>query len=121
MRESNAQKNMPMAAPDEAKTEAPGLRVGEGAWKWPPVWPYDGNFFKRKVELENSKQKNNPLSNPMSMMTGAGGGGMMDGIGKEGDNSTTTSGVEFDSIQYWNENENVKTELDPRVAEKITK
>ena len=114
---------MPMAAPDEARGEAPGLRVGEGAWKWPPVWPYDANFFKRKVELENSKDKNNPLSNPMSMMTGAGAVGMMNGIGKEGDNSTsaTSGGVEFDSIGYWKENENVRTELDPRVAEKITK
>jgi len=120
MRESNEKKNMPMAAADEAKSEAPGLRVGAGAWKWPPVWPYDNNFFMRKVELENAKvDKGNPMANMM------GGGGMMDGIGQEGDADSTSAAASggddlFDSIKYWKENDQVLTELDERVAEKIT-
>ena len=65
MREEQEKKNMPMASADESKNEAPGLRVGANAWKWPPVWPYDSNFFKRKSEM---KARN--AAAPMSMLTG---------------------------------------------------
>jgi hypothetical protein len=50
MREEREKKKMPMAAPDEAALEAPGLRVGKNAWKWPPVWPYDATSFVPKNE-----------------------------------------------------------------------
>ena len=33
MREEKAKKNMPLASDEERGTEAPGLRVGKGAWK----------------------------------------------------------------------------------------
>ena len=39
------EKKMPMASREEAKGEAPGLRVGAKVWKWPPIWPYDREFF----------------------------------------------------------------------------
>jgi len=111
MREKEDKKNMPMAAPDEAKVEAPGLRVGRDAWKWPPVWPYDSTFFKRQAELDASKNNANPLANPMQMMGGVTEGENGDSGGDE---------VLFDSMAYWKKNGEVKTELDERVAEKIT-
>jgi hypothetical protein len=52
MREEDAKKKMPMALPEEAEREAPGLRVGEQAWKWPPVYPYDRELFRRPDEEE---------------------------------------------------------------------
>ena len=131
MRESNDKKNMPMAAADEARAEAPGLRVGAGAWKWPPVWPYDNNFFKRQVELD-AKAKDNAGLNPMAQMmggaAGAAGGnsspfGALDGDGNKiaGDGEENKEEELFDSLKYWDEKKEVKTELDERVAEKITK
>mmetsp|Transcript_32585 Transcript_32585/g.60243 ORF Transcript_32585/g.60243 Transcript_32585/m.60243 type:complete len:665 (-) Transcript_32585:82-2076(-) len=111
MREKEDKKNMPMADAAEARSEAPGLRVGANAWKWPPVWPYDGNFFKREVEM-NAKANANPLANPMQMMMG---GDAPDANG--GENSTDVS---FDSLKFWGEKSEVRTELDERVAEKIT-
>lgn len=120
MRENNAKKNAPMANPDEAKSEAPGLRVGANAWKWPPVWPYDSNFFKRKSEM-GSKGGQSPLANPMGMM-GGGANGMMGGAAAGGgENGTDVKGAEFDSLKFWEENGDVSTDLDPRVVEKITK
>ena len=130
MREGNAPPP-PMANPDEARLEAPGLRVGASAWKWPPVWPYDRNFFKRQVEIDEGKNgngdSNNPLSNPMAMMTGGGGGGDVFGNmankeeGEEVDGEGGGSKEVFDSLQYWQGKSEVRTELDERVAEKITK
>ena len=37
MREEQEKKKMPMASEQERAYEAPGLRVGSSAWKWPPV------------------------------------------------------------------------------------
>ncbi len=45
MREEKAKKKMPMATQEEAQYEA----------KWPPVWPFDSTFFKRKEEIENQQ------------------------------------------------------------------
>ena len=51
MREEQAKKKMPMASEEERRDEAPGLRVGRGAWKWPPVWPYANNELYEKMRL----------------------------------------------------------------------
>lgn len=136
MRENSNKKNMPMAAPDELRLEAPGLRVGATAWKWPPVWPYDTSFFKRKVELDaDVESKKNG---------GAGAGGLLGGMGGmmnsdvssvgiatsmngSSDGADTDTAVEkvmktatlFDSLKYWNEKHDVLTDLDERVAERI--
>ncbi|KAL9184798.1 hypothetical protein ACHAXT_002575 [Thalassiosira profunda] len=115
MREGNAQKNAPMASSTEFKSEAPGLRVGEGAWKWPPVWPYDGNFFKRQVELD-AKSKNNRLD-PMSLMGGGAAGGAVGETAEGGENAT--SAELFDSLAWWEGQKDVGTGLDERVAERI--
>jgi len=105
MREEKEKAKMPMARADESKNEAPGLRVGENAWKWPPVWPYDRNFFKRKSELEAQKS----ASSPLNMMTGQ----LPIANGDGADPST------FDSLGYWEKMSDVRTDLDERVAEKI--
>lgn len=130
MRENKERTNLPMANPDESKLEAPGLRVGSNAWKWPPVWPYDTNFFKRKVELEvGSKNRNeNAAAGMKGLLTGAAaaGGGMntSNELEKTENGSNDAEGASllvFDSLKYWSEQKNVLTELDSRVAEKITK
>jgi len=100
---------MPMANPNEARNEAPGLRVGANAWKWPPVWPYDANFFKRKSEMNGKNTASNPMMNMMS--------NPMDAFEKKDvpkvDENT------FDSLKWWDENKDVTTDLDERVADKI--
>ena len=121
MREKNDGKNMPMASRSEAKSEAPGLRVGEQAWKWPPVWPYDANFFKRTVEIE-AMGKNS--QSPLSQMMGGASMGADDSSTKGDVNAVGIAGGEdqlFDSLEFWEEKREVRTELDERVAEKITK
>lgn len=120
MREKNDGKNMPMASRSEAKSEAPGLRVGEQAWKWPPVWPYDANFFKRTVEIE-AMGKNS--QSPLSQMMGGASMGADDPSTKGDVNAVGMAGGEdqlFDSLEFWEEKSEVRTELDERVAEKIT-
>ncbi len=52
MREEDAKKKMPMASDKEREKEAPGLRVGSEAWKWPPVYPYEEDLFMRPDEEE---------------------------------------------------------------------
>ena len=131
MRGDEQGKNMPMSSLDEARLEAPGLRVGKDAWKWPPVWPYDSNFFKRDSELVAEKEAKKDM-NPMSALMGSGAAealkGSADGVEangvknvEESEESGSDGGITFDSLKYWNDNENVKTELDERVVEKITK
>lgn len=110
MREKDDKKNMPMASSEESRNEAPGLRVGDGAWKWPPVWPYDSNFFKREAEM-NDKGNANPLANPMQAMMG----------GDDANGGENGTDVVFDSLKFWDEKKDVMTELDERVVEKITK
>jgi len=109
MRNEKEAKNMPMANPDEAKKEAPGLRVGVNAWKWPPVWPYDNNFFKRKSEMTGKNNAANPMLNMMNPM---------DAFEKK-DVPEVDENV-FDSLKWWEEKKDVITDLDERVAAKIS-
>ena len=108
MREEKEKAKMPMARPDEAKNEAPGLRVGETAWKWPPVWPYDRNFFKRRSELDAAKNAASPL-------------GMMSSMPTPDANGEVVEQNVFDSLGYWERVKDVKTDLDESVADKIRK
>jgi len=110
MRNEKEAKNMPMANPDEAKKEAPGLRVGVNAWKWPPVWPYDNNFFKRKSEMTGKNNAANPMLNMMNPM---------DAFEKK-DVPEVDENV-FDSLKWWEEKKDVITDLDERVAAKISR
>lgn len=123
MREKKAAENQPMYSADAMAKEAPGLKVGAGAWKWPPVWPYDSQFFQRKVEMEGNKGGAGALG-ALAGMGGMGGmGDMMAGAtgSKEGEEEEGEEAKTFDSLGYWAENEGVATELDVRVSTKITK
>ena len=51
MRENQAKKRMPMIDAKDAQGQAPGLRVGGNAWKWPPIWPYDQDFFTPNEDI----------------------------------------------------------------------
>ena len=101
MREEKAKKNMPMASVEEREGEAPGLRVGSGAWKWPPVWPYGNNEFVRKDEIVEDKPKGgNPLN------------GMM-GMPETTDEAEEEKIDVLDVLDYWgNEKTDIKTEID---------
>ena len=54
----------------------------------------------------------------MESADGAEANGVKSSVEEE---SSGDGGITFDSLKYWNDNENVKTELDERVVEKITK
>ena len=69
----------------------------------------------------NAAQVKNALSNPMAdLIGGAASASSEGGKGDPGDESLDDGSV-FDSLNYWDENKNVQTELDERVAETITK
>eukprot|EP00549_Striatella_unipunctata_P018840 CAMPEP_0118688402 /NCGR_PEP_ID=MMETSP0800-20121206/8901_1 /TAXON_ID=210618 ORGANISM="Striatella unipunctata, Strain CCMP2910" /NCGR_SAMPLE_ID=MMETSP0800 /ASSEMBLY_ACC=CAM_ASM_000638 /LENGTH=632 /DNA_ID=CAMNT_0006585659 /DNA_START=53 /DNA_END=1952 /DNA_ORIENTATION=+ len=55
----------PMVTENELAAEAPGLRVGAGAWKWPSVWPFEEDMFKRKDEIPNQQ-----INDMVSMLSG---------------------------------------------------
>ena len=88
------------------------------------------------MELEasanGSKSKENAAAGMKGILTGAAavGGGLNTNAnnnnserGDEGENNFAKEGdaLLFDSLKYWNEKKDVFTELDARVAEKITK
>mmetsp|Transcript_2795 Transcript_2795/g.4290 ORF Transcript_2795/g.4290 Transcript_2795/m.4290 type:complete len:641 (-) Transcript_2795:122-2044(-) len=108
MREDQAKKKMPMASDEETFAEAPGLRVGTGAWKWPPVWPYDDSMFKRKEEVE----KQNSMT-PMQSMLASGA--------MANPEAPTDGKDEFDPLKYWGSDKaGVDTELNAETASKLT-
>lgn len=91
---------MPMANEAEKEGEAPGLRVGDGAWKWPPVWPYDGDAFTPKEDI---KQK--PQGSPLGTMLGQ--------VPKIEDIEEEDEGEKFDIMNYWSEEKaNEMTDID---------
>jgi len=108
MREEKAKKNAPMATEEDLRGQAPGLRVGASTWKWPPIWPYDQNFFTPKADIPQAPAGPNPMA---QMMTGA-------------PMPPTPQVVEvekLDPIQYWQvEKADVKTEMDADAVERLT-
>jgi len=114
MREENRKKNMPLASADERDREAPGLRIGTGVWKWPPVWPYDPDLFARSGE---EITKTSPAAgNPMALLAQA-----SQGVGaadiSAGDSVDETK---LDVKKYWGETmKDVTTDLEEAAAEKL--
>ena len=114
MREEQAKKNMPMASDTERSNEAPGLRVGTGAWKWPPVWPYEGDAFTPLEEIKKPK----PAA--ASAMGGLLNGGMP---------NLPTAAVEdeeeiekLDVMKYWGEEKaEVMTDIDAEAIDALKK
>jgi hypothetical protein len=113
MREEQEKKKMPMASDDEQRNEAPGLRVGGNAWKWPPVWPYEQEFFTPKDDI--------PKPDPAAQLGGMAsllGGGMP----QTSTVDDTAADIEkLNPIKFWSEDRSdVKTELDEEAAAKLT-
>jgi hypothetical protein len=109
MRENQAKKRMPMIDAKDAQGQAPGLRVGGNAWKWPPIWPYDQDFFTPNEDITTP----NPAAqmNPMGMLT----------LSQQPIDIQSDEKVDkLDPVQYWGqEKADVKTELDPEAAERL--
>ena len=127
MQEDKMKKKMPMADPSEAANEAPGLRVGATAWKWPPIWPYDAGFFVTAKSFEQSQQKKQ-MSQMTSTLTGIAQIPKSD-QGMVGANATAlTNGAAdtkdaqdvFNPLKYWGEDvAQVTTDMDPDAVAKL--
>ena len=102
-----------MASDDEKIGEAAGLRVGDGAWKWPPVWPYDGDSFTPKQDI-----KKPPMASPMSGMLG-----QLSGVPTipEVDVEEEDEENKFDIMNYWQEEKaSVTTDVDEEAARSLS-
>jgi hypothetical protein len=109
MREENAQKKMPMASETEREGEAPGLRVGDNAWKWPPVWPYDGDAFTPKQDIKKPAAQASPLSSMLGQAP------VVEEVDEEEEEET-----KFDVMKYWQEEKSdVTTEIDEGASKSI--
>eukprot|EP00591_Stephanopyxis_turris_P012426 CAMPEP_0195529612 /NCGR_PEP_ID=MMETSP0794_2-20130614/32220_1 /TAXON_ID=515487 /ORGANISM="Stephanopyxis turris, Strain CCMP 815" /LENGTH=623 /DNA_ID=CAMNT_0040660941 /DNA_START=247 /DNA_END=2118 /DNA_ORIENTATION=- len=109
MREDKAKKNAPLVSEEEISRDAPGLRVGNQSWKWPPVWPYEEDFFVRGGDKT-------PELNPNAMNMMMNGGAMP--------TPRADADVEeeelMDSLKYWGEDKvDVLTEIDAEAADKL--
>ena len=109
MREENAQKQMPMAQDEDREGEAPGVRVGGSAWKWPPVWPYDRDAFTPKEDI-----KKPPQGSPMGSLLG-----QMPVVPEIDENEEEES--KFDVMKYWQEEKATQTtDIDEPAAKKLS-
>ena len=113
MREENEQKKMPMASDDERVGEAAGLRVGSNAWKWPPVWPYDGDSFTPKADIKKPAG-----ASPMTGMLGQlGGMPAIPEVPLEEDDEED----KFDIMKYWQEEKGTETtDIDAAAAQSLS-
>jgi hypothetical protein len=112
MREEKAKSKMPMANEEELRGQAPGLRVGGAAWKWPPVWPYEQNFFTPPEDL--------PKPDPAAQLNGVASmiSGSMAAPAKA--EIEVAEEEKLNVVKYWTEDKaNVRTELDPESVEKL--
>jgi hypothetical protein len=114
MREDKQKAKIPMATEGELKGQAPGLRVGGNAWKWPPVWPYDQNFFTPPEDLSKP--------DPTAQLSGM--AGMLSGVAQVPSPSEVEVNEDdkLDPFKYWKEDKAmVRTELDEEAVEKLKK
>mmetsp|Transcript_29712 Transcript_29712/g.43595 ORF Transcript_29712/g.43595 Transcript_29712/m.43595 type:complete len:649 (-) Transcript_29712:29-1975(-) len=111
-REEQAKKNAPLATDDEKSAEAPGLRIGKDAWKWPPVWPFADDLF-----VPQKEEAATPAPNPMATV-------MQQQMGGTDALPPTPEKVEVEKLdmkKYWQEEMvNESTNLDPLAAAKLT-
>ena len=109
MRAEQAKKNRPMASPEEQIGEAPGLRVGTGAWKWPPIWPYASDEFIPTEDIASN------APNMASMLTGSmGGPSLPEDIAEKEEKK-------LDVVKYWGEEKgDVQTEIPKESAVELS-
>lgn len=115
-RDEQEKKRMPMASREEAKEEAPGLRVGASVWKWPPVWPYDKEFF---MATEDIPQKQVSMNEMASMFSGI--QQSPEQLAAQADaTSEPEDDTKLDVLKYWAEEKaDVRTEMDAEAVEKL--
>jgi len=114
MKAEQAEKKKPMIESEDAKGQAPGIRVGGSAWKWPPIWPYADDFFTPTEDLEAPPDASQSLKSMAGMMNAA-------PTMPESEEVETNEIVKLDVIKYWGEEKgNVRTELDEEAVEKLT-
>jgi len=108
MRAEQAKKNMPMASEEERDGEAPGLRVGTNAWKWPPIWPYATDEFIPTEDIASN------APNMATMMSGSmGQPPTPEDIAKKEEEK-------LDIMEYWGEEKGtVKTEISDDSAKMV--
>lgn len=112
MRDEKNKANQPMATTDERQGQAPGLRVGGSAWKWPAVWPYDKDFFTPPEDIPKA-----PSSNQLGDMAG-----MLSGVAQVPTpaEAPVQEVEKMDLVKFWkDEKGNVLTELDEEAVEKL--
>jgi len=101
-----------MRSEEQAKKEAPGLRIGSTTWKWPAIWPYDQSFFIPTLQV-NAIEKQTQMQGMTSMLTG-----VAQAPGTEA--AAADSIPEFDPLTYWGEEQvDTETGLDPEAKEKL--
>jgi len=105
MKEKEAKKKMPTASEEETLNESSGLRVGAGAWKWPPVWPYADELWLRPDEIPEAT----PSVNPMELINGKGPGLAVDLVEKP----------KMDTMAFWAENGADDTYITGESTEKL--
>jgi hypothetical protein len=113
MREEKQKAKIPMATDGEMQGQAPGLRVGGKAWKWPPVWPYDQDFFTPTEDLKKPDSAASQLSDMA---------GMLSGVAQVPTPAETEVSEEdrLDLVKYWKDDKaDVRTELDEEAIEKL--
>lgn len=108
------EKKMPMASREEAKGEAPGLRVGSKVWKWPPIWPYDREFFMPTEDIPTKD-----LAVQAQEVAG-----MLNGIQQSPEMAAATAPKEKDNtlnpLDFWGkEKADVQTEMDEEAIQKV--
>lgn len=110
MREENAKKNLPMVDAEEARKEAPGLKVGKEVWKWPAVWPYDEITFKPVATLESptSAENLNQIASAIS------------GVATVPTVPDESLAPKFDPLAYWGVDQSTtETNMDVEAIEKL--
>jgi len=121
MRDNKEKKKRALASDEERQKEAPGLKIGTGVWKWPPVWPYAPDFFLRPKEEEAEKDltAGNPMAAAMSAM-GGGGDITPPGLKDASELAKAEAEAKLDTNTFWSvEKADELTELDEEAVEKL--
>ena len=118
-REEQEKKNMALASDDEKARESAGLRIGEGAWKFPPVFPFEDAMFVSKEEEENAPKpaQENPLAKVMQQQIAPGSSGLPS---LPAELPQIDEGSKFEYKEFWmTEMKDVETALDSRAVEQL--
>ena len=112
MKEQQEKKKMPMTDSAEAAKEAQGLRVGTQSWRWPPVWPYDAQFFLPN-KMSDEMEKNTNFNQMASALSGIAQSPMGSDVTPNGEQD------EVDAMEFWSSEGALETELDQEAAAKL--